>query len=129
MGKLLLTLSAISLLFLGIGSSNYPNDFMFWLSSGSQLFQIVRVILVVFLLIHIFTNPPRNPLFRWVSGMVGVLVGYWTIQATYNFGMPLMDTLAFLMASNAILLAALERNFVPAMKSGFTEQNKLHESF
>lgn len=114
MGKLLLILSMVGLLFLGIGTATRPDDFMFWLASGELLHQQVRGIIFFILLLQVFTNAPRHLAFRLIAGTVAIVTVGWSVLATNNFTMPLLDTMVFLMGSIAILVTALERRFVIA---------------
>lgn len=114
MGKLLLILSMIGILYLGIGTATRPDDFMFWLASGELLNQQVRGVIFFTLLLQVFTNVPRHLVFRLTAGTVAIITIGWTILATNSFTMPMLDTLAFLMSSIAILVTVLERRFIIA---------------
>jgi hypothetical protein len=108
MGKLLLLLSLLSLLFLAVGTLISPNSASFWLATNSLHFQFIRVILASVLFLQFITHPPRHVLFRYLTGVLATVVGLWTIQATYSYQMQLADTLAFLGASLAIGITAIE---------------------
>jgi len=116
-------------MFLEIGTSKTPNDVMFWLASGSMLYQIIRSILIAFLLGQVLTNPPRHTWFRLTSGAVAIAITVWALQATISFIMPAMDTFAFLAGSIALLLAALERSFENPAKKSLARQTTLKNSF
>ncbi len=116
MGKLLLTLSTLSLILLGAGTAIAPNDALFWLASSAGLYQIVRLVSVMFLIAQIFTQPPRRHWFRVVTGVMAMGIAGWTLHGTMNYTMPAMDTFSFLGASVTLMVTALEARYVPAVK-------------
>jgi hypothetical protein len=109
MGKLLLLLSFMCLVFLGFGVVLYPQNSVFWLASGSSMYQHVRELLALVLVVQLVTRPPRHVWVRLLSGAIAVTTGIWAIEATYASQMPLLDSLSFLGASIAIGVTALER--------------------
>jgi hypothetical protein len=109
MGKLLLVLSFVSLVFLAIGTAQEPNNAIFWLASPAHDLQQLRVILAAILGLEIVTRPPRKLWFRTLAGLVGLSVGIWTIQQTFSYHLELLDSLAFLAASVAVFVTAVER--------------------
>ena len=112
MGKILLVLSLISLLLLGVGTTFYPGDPVFWLASGSSAYQHIREILSFVLVLQLLTRPPRHLLFRLLAGVLALAAGSWTIEATYASHMAIFDSLCFLSAAFAIGITALERKAV-----------------
>ena len=125
MGRILHILSIIGLLILAIGTQIMPADAMFWLASGRPSYQIVRAILILLLLLLVLSSPPRRIQFRCAAGITAVIIGVWTIQATYTLTMSALDTFAFLTGSIALLVSALECQFTygspqnfPIQKSG-----------
>ncbi len=112
MSKTLLLLSLTALTILGIGTSIFPHNPVFWLASSATDFQIVRIILSVILVSQLTTSPPRNFFFRIIAGLLSVLIGTWSIQQSYAYHMNLLDTLAFMAASLAVLITALERRVI-----------------
>lgn len=117
MGKLLLSLSLLSLIFTGIGTIVAPNDSMFWLATNSAVFQHVRVLIGMLLAIQLVTRPPRHLWFRILAGSIAAFTAAWAIQQTYSYHMQLLDTLAFLGAACAVFATSLERNLntIPAV--------------
>lgn len=111
MGKLLLASSVASVSFLAIGTNLAPNSPVFWLASAVSTYQIVRIGLVVLLLAQLLTRPPRHVILRFLTGAMAMAVGIWTLQQTYLYQMPALDTLAFMTASLAMGITALERQF------------------
>lgn len=108
MGKLLLLLSMMSLMFLYVLSEVSPQSPALWLASVSFSYQLIRIVLSMILLVQIFTHPPRHLVFRFVAGLIAIMVGGWAIGSTYGYQMQLADTLAFLIASLAIGITSLE---------------------
>jgi hypothetical protein len=111
MGKFLLTMAFASLLLLLVGTTKAPNDMMFWLASSAPTYQLIRGLLAFFLALQIITRPPRRLWFRLLAGMMATAVGAWTLQSNYLFAMPALDTFAFLSASIAIGITALEPDY------------------
>lgn len=111
MGKFLLTMALMILLFLLAGTIGTPDNALFWFASSSLAFQLVRGVLSVVLIVQIFTQPPRHIWFRLSAGLLAVGVTVWAIQSSYSFTMPILDTFAFLAASVAIGVTALERKY------------------
>lgn len=108
MSKMLLLLSFLSLVILSLGTAFLSNNTIFWLASGSPVYQYVREILAAILFIQIITHPPRHIVFRALAGVVAILIGGWALAATYNGTMPFLDTLSLLASASAIGVTALE---------------------
>jgi hypothetical protein len=108
MSKLILFLTLLSLGILVIGTSLIPNSPAMWLASDATGYNIVRVILMVCLFGLFITNPPRNPTFRALVGVVAVCLGSWAIIATYQNSMDILDSASILASSLAIGITALE---------------------
>jgi len=108
MGKLLLFMSMMSLLFLYIVTIISPNSPVLWLASVSFTYQLIRLALAFILFIQLLTQPPRQLVFRFVTSLIAVMVGAWAIGATFGYQMEFADTLAFLIASLAIGITSLE---------------------
>jgi hypothetical protein len=109
MGKLLLLLSFMCLVFVGFGVVLFPQNSVFWLASGSSMYQHIRELLALVLVVQLVTRPPRHVWVRILAGAVAIGVGIWSIQATYSNQMLLLDSLSFLASSIAIGVTALER--------------------
>ena len=115
MGKVLQLLSFLSLGILCIGTAVAPDSSAFWLASNGTSFEVMRIVLMVVMLAQLVTKPPRHLIFRLLAGGLagGVLVWVW--NATYNYQMPFLDTLAFVAAALAVGITALERRNVPVL--------------
>lgn len=109
MGKVLIFLSIVILLVMSAGESIAPQNSVFWLGSVPATYQHIRVVLAVILVTQFITRPPRHVWFRLLSGGVAAIAMGWAIQQTYLYLMQPLDTLAFLAASIAIIVTALER--------------------
>jgi hypothetical protein len=108
MGKLLLSLSMLSLLILAVGTSLMPNNPVFWLATGDNFYQFARLALALVLGIQLVTHPPRHIALRIAAGMLAVTIGYWVIVETYASQMMWLDTLSLLSAAIATGITALE---------------------
>lgn len=108
MGKLLLLLASACLVTLLIGTAAAPNNAAFWLASSLPLYEHIREVLLVVLLVQLVTNPPRHSAFRLVCGIVALGTSYWALQTTYVGQMGLLDSFSLLAAAVAIGVTALE---------------------
>jgi hypothetical protein len=79
-----------------------------WLASDAVGYTIVRLILMASLFGLLITNPPRNPAFRALVGVVALCLGAWALIATYQNNMEILDSASILAASLAIGITALE---------------------
>lgn len=113
MRRLLLLLAALSLCLIAYGTAYYPNFASFWLASGEPTYQIVRLLLAGALFVQFVTHPPRNIYFRVLCGLIAVTTATWTIQQSLSYHMLYLDVLAFLGASVATGITALEINYEP----------------
>jgi hypothetical protein len=109
MGKMLLLFSLVCLTILYIGTAFFPQNPSFWLASGASMYQQVREILAFVLILQLTTRPPRHIWFRVLSGAVAVVIGAWSIEATYSNQMLFLDTLCFVGGAVAVGVATLER--------------------
>jgi len=112
MGKLLLFLSLGILVFLSVSAALFPQNLMFLFASASSTYQHIRELLAFVLILQLVTRPPRHAWIRVLSGTIALAAGIWAIDATYIGQMLLLDSLAFLGASIAIGVAALERRII-----------------
>jgi len=64
--------------------------------------------MLVFLFAQLFTNPPRHPSYRLVSGVLALVTLLWVLQSTLDYRMSIGDTFAFLAGGIAMLTGALE---------------------
>lgn len=108
MGRTVLLLSFISVIFLIGGTLIAPQSSMFWLASHAINYQYLRAILGFVLIFQFMSRPPRQFWFRLFSGLVAITIGGWAIVATYTFHMQFLDSLLFLQTAVAIGMTALE---------------------
>lgn len=85
---------------------------MFLFASTSSTYQNVREVLAFVLIMQLVTRPPRHAWIRVLSGSIALAAVIWTIDATYTGQMLPLDSLAFLGASIAIGVTALERRVI-----------------
>ena len=109
MGKSLLLISLVCLVFVSIGIFIFPQNPMFWLASATPLYQYIRGFFAFILLMQLTTSPPRHIWFRIISGVTALVLAIWCIGETYNNQMQLLDSLSFLGAAIAIGVSAIER--------------------
>jgi sorbitol-specific phosphotransferase system component IIC len=111
MGRLLILLSLITLVFLQIGSYLFPSDPVMWLASSTGGYELTRLLLIPVLGVLLLTNPPRHMTLRYLVGFVSMgLLGAVAVL-TYNNSMTLLDTLAFGLAGITMGVVALEINY------------------
>jgi hypothetical protein len=108
MGKILTALTFLVLLFLALGTYFFPTNPLFWLVSGSEETQVIRLLMGFLLITQLLTNPPRRLSLRLMTGLIALGVGIWAVIATYSYQMDILDTLAFLGSSIALGITALE---------------------
>jgi hypothetical protein len=111
MSKMVLFFSLLSLsilLFFGIVNPDSP---VMWMASTSEAYSYLRIALIAVLAGLMITNPPRNVSFRTFVGIVSVMITSWSLNATYNNEMALLDTLALLQFSISAGLIVLERDY------------------
>lgn len=113
MGRLIMLMSLVAIVILSLGTMLVPQYPAFWLASSSMAIDNIRQILGLLLVVHLVTRPPRHIWLRVVSGSVASLIGIWTLQQTWAYHLELLDSLSFLSASLAIVIAALERKPAP----------------
>jgi hypothetical protein len=104
----LILLSLVGLVFLSVGTFLYTQNPIFWLASGAPIYQYLRVLLSLVLVMQLTTHPPRHLWFRIVSGAIAAAVGIWAVESTYYNNMLSLDTLSLLGASIAIGISAIE---------------------
>jgi hypothetical protein len=109
MGKLLLVLSLICLIILSLGTVMAPQSSAFWLASGTTMYQHIREVLMLVLILQLVTQPPRHVWLRLLSGAIAGAVGVWSVEAIFAGNMLFLDSLCFMAASLAIMVTALER--------------------
>jgi hypothetical protein len=105
---LLLSFLAVSLLF--TVSLVDPTSPMVWLASTSHGYAALRLVLLVSFALLLATAPPRTPFLRRMLGTVVLVVAAFTISATYQNQMKLLDTLSLLEFTAAAGVAVLERS-------------------
>ncbi|HUD10745.1 MAG TPA: hypothetical protein VMR28_03690, partial [Candidatus Saccharimonadales bacterium] len=60
MGKLLLILALFALIILSIGTFLFPQNPDFWLASGASMYQYIRGLLALIVVLQLTTRPPRH---------------------------------------------------------------------
>lgn len=108
MSKLILFLSFVSLAILTIGSLIDPNSPAMWLAASQTGYNVLRLGLIAVLFALMVTNPPRHRTFRGLVGIAAVILTSWTLWATYNNSMKLLDSASILAASVSMGIVALE---------------------
>jgi len=108
MGKLIEILSVFALGLLLILSTVSPDAPAIWLAATTSEYYFIRVPLMIILLVLLFTHPPRNIYFRQFVTIAAIIVGGWSLTATYQNKMMFLDSLSILAASISMLLAVLE---------------------
>jgi hypothetical protein len=111
--KLHLYLSALSISFVFVGTIFASDNIVFWMSSSSLVYEVVRATLLILLIVQMFTNPPRHPGIRLGAGIIALSILYWATAQTYNMTMPLMDTLLFIGSSIVVGVTAIEMGGLP----------------
>lgn len=111
MGKLLVFLSLISLVFLEVGSYLFPADPVMWLATSSHAFEAVRLLIMPILVTLLVTNPPRHLVLRYFVGAVSVVLLASVAILTYGNIMNMLDSMAFAAAGVAMGIVALEINY------------------
>jgi hypothetical protein len=111
MGKLLIFLSLLSLIFLEVGSYLFPTDPVMWLATSSHAYESIRLLIMPLLVVLLVTNPPRHLMLRRFVGAVSVVLLLAVAALTYNNIMNMLDTLAFAAAGIAMGIVALEINY------------------
>lgn len=117
MNKFTLLLSFCALGFLTAMGSINPDNAAVWLSSQTQIMDILRLSVMGVLLILIFTNPPRKIPLRIIIGIAAVgLIGVAS-YGTYNNLMQAFDGIALLAAGTSALVATLEVKIIQEKKT------------
>lgn len=120
MGKLVILLAFASMALLEIGSYLFPADLIMWFANTSITYLVIRGVLMSLLLLLLVTKPPRRMLLRYVIGIVAVGTLVRVVNLTMQNDIQLLDGLAFLAASIAMMIAALERRYPLLQPRGLT---------
>ena len=113
MTKLLLSSAFFSLLFLCAGTLFDPNNSIFWLAASDAQTQIMRTCIELIILSLLFSKPPRHVITRLVTSVVAIGIGIFAFVQSMQLNLPLLDCIAFLSSSIAVLIAALELEVKP----------------
>lgn len=108
MAKFLLFLSFMCLGTLLVLSVVAPNTSAVWLASTATSYNIIRGGLMLVLFVLLITNPPRNKYFRFFVGSLAVSLSVWSVLASYQNNMKLLDTTSILAATVSMGIVALE---------------------
>lgn len=110
MGKFVLFLSLVSLLFLEAGSYFTPADPIMWLANTSTTYILLRSVVSLFIIALLLTTPPRHLLLRVSVGLVASVTLLVVLILTYQSKMLFLDTLSLSAAAVAMGVVALEIN-------------------
>lgn len=108
MGKLLTFATIVTTALLLVGGIYAPEHPMMWLASTSQDFAIIRSVIMVALLGLLFTQPPRNVIFRGLLGGLAVVLVTLTGLQVNNYSILILDVFTFLQAAIIFTIAAIE---------------------
>lgn len=112
MGRTFVLSSLIIVLLLSLSAALIPGNWMLALYSNSPYYQYLRVVLVAFLVLQFVVPVPRPDWFAALSIVVSAFLIGWTVQASLNYKMELLDTLAFLEAGLATAIVSVELSTV-----------------
>ena len=124
MGKLLLLASLLGLVIISFGTALSPQSPAFWLAASGEVYQNIRIILAILLVMQLMTNPPRYIWFRIFSGVVASVICVWAVTSTLTNQMLLLDFLSIVGASIAVLVTSLESK-VPLLSINSAKPYKL----
>lgn len=115
MSKLVLLLSLLATAILFSFGLTDPNSPVVWLASTSLNFAFLRFGIMVALAALLVTHPPRNIYLRLAVGIFASTLATWTLYATYNNDMKLLDSLTLLQFCVSSGLIVLESDNVPLL--------------
>ena len=113
MGKAMLLLSLLGTAILFSFGLTDPNSPVVWLASTSQGFAILRIGMMLALAALLVTHPPRNIYLRIVTGIFVTTLAGWSLVATYNNQMKLLDSLSILQFCISAGIIVLESEYLP----------------
>jgi hypothetical protein len=113
MSKLVLLLSLLGTAILFSFGLTDPNSPVVWLASTSMNFAALRLIMMLVLAALLVTHPPRNTYLRILVGTFSVALAGWSLAATYDNQMKLLDSLSLLQFSISAGLIVLESKHIP----------------
>ena len=108
MGKVILFLSFMSLGILVVLSNYAPQSSAIWLASTEHSYNLLRAGVMIVLATLLVTNPPRHTQLRVFAGILATVLAAWSLRATYQNQMQLLDGASLLTASIAMAIAARE---------------------
>ncbi len=108
MSKFILASACVVLIALILLSTVLPSSAGDWLYATDFTYNAIRILLIACLLGLLTTNPPRDRRLRAFVGLVSVGLMAWSLSASYNYQMQILDTYSILLTSIAIGLAGLE---------------------
>jgi hypothetical protein len=76
-------------------------------------FAVLRLIMMLILAALLVTHPPRNIHLRLLVGAFSVALASWSLVATYDNQMKLLDSLSLLQFSISAGLIVLESKYIP----------------
>lgn len=107
MGKAIEFMAAIILIALLLVAQLYPTSPLFWATSATTAFTVLRYTLVVVLL-WLLIQPPKTKWLRVPLGLSTLLLAVWLIDTTYQGTLGFIDFLTLSAATIALLTALLE---------------------
>jgi hypothetical protein len=124
MSKLIVFLSFLSLGILIVLSIFAPNSSAIWLASTQASYNVLRAGVMALLLTLLVTEPPRNVWLRAIVGGLATALGIWSLSATYQNEMQLLDGASLLTASIAMTITTLEH--LPERRLLASRRNTAH---
>lgn len=124
MNKLFLFTSFICLGLLVCLSILDPGSSIMWIASESFEINLVRISLMVFLAVLLFTHPPRDERLRALVGVVAIYISFWATNQTYLNNVEILDGLSLLMTAISMGIAVLEYSPAPTSTKTKTKAKK-----
>jgi hypothetical protein len=113
MSKLVLLLSLLGTAILFSFGLTNPDSPVVWLASTSMNFAALRLVMMLVLAALLVTHPPRNVYLRMFVGGLAIVLAGWSLMATYENEMKLLDSLSLLQFSISAGLIVLESKYIP----------------
>jgi hypothetical protein len=113
MGKLLLFMYITILIFLSVATVLFPQSSIFLFASNSSIYQYVRELMLLALILQLFLRSPRHA--AWIdiiSGSIALSVTVWAMIAVRMSQILPIDSLTFLGASIAIGFTILQNRII-----------------
>ena len=118
MNKIIYGLALLALVTMLIIGALWPASSPMWLASAAPHIILLRGYLALLALLLIFTNPPRHPALRLLTGLTATCLLGWTAYATYNNHLQIIDSILFFGVGTIFGVTALERKLQPVVVGG-----------